>query len=224
MDAAHGGRQAKDALFDAFASVARALASGRRAEIIELLAQGERTVEQVADAIDQSVANTSHHLRALARAGLVRTRRRGTWVHYSLASEDVAVLWAAVRRVAAEQVSGIDALATAYLGDRSGLVTVGRDELRRRLAAGEVVVVDVRPAAEYGAGHIPGALNLPVADLADRLDELPGDVPVVAYCRGPYCVYADEAVRLLRAAGRSAARLEDGLPEWRAAGLPVSTG
>jgi rhodanese-related sulfurtransferase len=223
VDGPRGGRQAKDALFDALASVARALSSGRRAEIVELLAQGERTVEEVAGAIDQSVANTSHHLRALARAGLVRTRRRGTWVHYSLASEEVAAMWAAVRRVAAGQVGGIDELTTAYLGDRSGLVTIGRDELRRRIADGDVMVLDVRPAAEYAAGHIPGAVSVPIDDLARRLDDLPHDVPVVAYCRGPYCVYADDAVRLLTRRGRPAARLEDGFPEWRNAGLPVTT-
>lgn len=223
MDPPPGGRQAKDVLFDALASVARAVSSGRRAEIVELLAQGERTVEQVASAIDQSVANTSHHLRALARAGLVRTRRQGTWVHYALASDDVAAMWAGVRAVAARQVADIDQLATAYLGDRSGLDTIGRDELRRRIDDGDIVVIDVRPTAEYRAGHIPGALSMPIDDLARRLDDLPDHVPVVAYCRGPYCVYADDAVRLLTQQGRTAARLEDGFPEWRSAGLPVAS-
>lgn len=222
--ATQGGRQAKDALFDALSSVARAVASGRRAEIVELLAQGERTVEQIAAAIDQSVANTSHHLRTLARAGLVRARREGTWVHYSLASDDVAAMWAAIRRVAARQVTDIDQLATAYLGDRDGLATIGRQELLRRVADGEVVVVDVRPTAEHAAGHISGAVNVPIDDLARRLDELPSDATIVAYCRGPYCVYADDAVRLLNRRGRTAVRLEDGFPEWRAAGLPVEAG
>jgi rhodanese-related sulfurtransferase/predicted transcriptional regulator len=223
VDREHGGRPAKDALFDALASVARALSSGRRAEIVELLAQGERTVEQVADAIEQSVANTSHHLRVLARAGLVRTRRQGTWVHYALASEDVVAMWAAVRAVAARQVADIHELATAYLGDRSGLVTIGRHELRRRIDDGDIVVIDVRPTAEYAAGHIPGAVSMPIDDLARRLDDLPDDVPVVAYCRGPYCVYADDAVRLLTQQGRTAARLEDGFPEWRGAGFPIAS-
>ena len=222
VERSHGGRQAKDALFDALTSVARALASGRRAEIVELLAQGERTVEEVATAIDQSIANTSHHLRALARAGLVRTRRQGTWVHYSLASDEVSAMWAAVRRVAAQQVADIDELATAYLGDRTALATIGRDELRQWLEDGHVVVLDVRPAAEYAAGHIPGAVSVPVDDLARRLDDLPSGVPVVAYCRGPYCAYADDAVRLLTRQGRTAARLEDGFPEWRDAGLPIA--
>jgi rhodanese-related sulfurtransferase/predicted DNA-binding transcriptional regulator len=221
---AHGGRQAKDALFDALASVAKAVASGRRAEIIELLAQGERTVEEIAAAIDQSVANTSHHLRTLARAGLVRTRRQGTWVHYSLASDDVAALWGAIRRVAAQQVTDIERLENAYLGDRDSLATIGRHELLRRLERGEIVIVDVRPAAEHAAGHIPGAINVPIDELARRLDELPAGTTAVAYCRGPYCVYADDAVRLLTRQGRDAVRLEDGFPEWRAAGLPVQVG
>jgi rhodanese-related sulfurtransferase/predicted DNA-binding transcriptional regulator len=217
----HGGRQAKDAMFDALASVAKAVASGRRAEIVELLAQGERTVDEIAAAIDQTVANTSHHMRTLARAGLVRTRRQGTWVHYTLASEDVAAMWAAIRRVAAQQVTDIEQLATAYVGDRGSLETVGRAELLRKLEDGEVVVVDVRPASEHAAGHIPGAVNVPIDELERRLDELPARATVVAYCRGPYCVYADDAVRFLTRQGRTAVRLEDGFPEWRSAGLPV---
>jgi rhodanese-related sulfurtransferase/DNA-binding transcriptional ArsR family regulator len=218
------GRQAKDALFDALASVAKAMASGRRAEIVELLSQGERTVDEIAAAIDQTVANTSHHLRTLARAGLVRTRREGTWVHYSLASGDVAAMWSAIRRVAAQQVTDIEQLATAYVGDRGSLATIDREELRQRIKDGTVVVVDVRPAAEHAAGRIAGALNVPIDELARRLDELPADATVVAYCRGPYCVYADDAVRLLTRQGRAAVRLEDGFPEWRSAGLPVEVG
>jgi rhodanese-related sulfurtransferase len=219
-----GGRQAKDALFDALASAAKAMASGRRAEIVELLAQGERTVDEIAAAIDQTVANTSHHLRTLARAGLVRTRRQGTWMHYTLATDDVAAMWAAIRRVATRQVADIEQLATAYLGDRGSLATIGRDELLHKLEKGEVVVVDVRPATEHAAGHIPGAVNMPIDELARRLDELPARATVVAYCRGPYCVYADDAVRLLIRQGRTAVRLEDGFPEWRSADLPVDVG
>lgn len=215
-----GSRVAKDALFDALASIARALASGRRAEIIELLAQGERTVEDVAREIDQSVANTSHHLRSLARAGLVASRREGTFVHYRLAGDDVAAAWAALRDLAAARVADLDELARRYLGDRDEIPTIDQDELRRRLHDGEVVVIDVRPAVEYAAGHIPGAVSVPPDQLDDRLDALP-EGEVVAYCRGPYCVYADEAVRRLRARGRSARRLADGLPEWRRAGAPV---
>ncbi|HSJ44192.1 MAG TPA: metalloregulator ArsR/SmtB family transcription factor [Euzebyales bacterium] len=213
-------RKAKDALFDAFATIAGALASGRRVEIVELLAQGERTVEQVAAAIDQSVANTSHHLRTLARAGLVTSRRVGTHVHYRLASDDVLELWWAMRRVAAEQVDGLDTLARAYLGDRSEVDVINRDELLERLRRDEVILVDIRPEPEYAAGHLPGAISIP-PDRLDQLDELPADRDIVAYCRGPYCVYADDAVRRLRQRGRRALRLEDGLPEWRHAGGPI---
>ena len=163
-------RAAKDALFDGFASVARALSSGRRAEIVELLAQGERTVEEVASEIGQSVANTSHHLRTLARAGLVSSDRRGTHVHYRLASDDVLELWWAMRKVAAGQVAGLDELARGYLGDRDEVATIDRDEMLARLDRGEVVVVDVRPPAEYAAGHLPGAVNVP----PDRLELLDG--------------------------------------------------
>ena len=210
-------REAKDALFDAFADVARALASGRRVEIVELLAQGERTVEQIADALGQSMANTSHHLRTLARAGLVVGSRSGTHVRYRLASDAVLELWWAMRRVAAEHGDSLERLAGAYLGDRSQVDTVRRDELPALLAQGEVLLIDVRPEPEYQAGHLPGALWVP-PDRLDLLDELPADREVVAYCRGPYCVYADDAVRRLRARGRRARRLEDGLPEWRLAG------
>lgn len=219
-----GGREAKEALFDAFAEVSKALGSGRRAEIVELLAQGERSVEAVAEQIGQSVANTSHHLRALARGGLVRTRREGTRIFYSLASDHVAALWAALREVAAEHLSGIERLADAYLGDRSRLEAISRDELVDRLRHGDLVVLDVRPEPEFRAGHIKGARSMPIAELRRRLRTLPGDAEVVAYCRGPYCVYADDAVRELRRRGFHARRLEDGFPEWKRAGLPVAAG
>lgn len=216
-------RQAKDALYDALASVAKALGSGRRAELVDVLAQGERRVDDLAQEIGQSVANTSQHLQLLLRAGLVRTRRSGTRVYYSLASEQVAALWRAMREVAAHHVSAVDELAAAYLGDRSGLVTVTREELLERMSAGDVVVLDVRPAAEYAAGHLPHAVNVPPDELEERLRGLPAGHQVVAYCRGPLCAYADTAVRLLTEQGRPAARLLDGLPEWAAAGLPVET-
>jgi rhodanese-related sulfurtransferase len=218
-----GDRAAKDALFDAFAEVAKALASGRRAEIVDVLAQGERSVEQIAVEIDQSVANTSHHLRAMARAGVLRTRREGTRIVYMLASERVGAAWAAMRDVAAEHVAGINELADAYVGDRSGLEPVSRRELEARLKAGDIVVLDVRPSVEYEAGHIPGARSVPVGELR-RLRSLAKDTEIVAYCRGPYCAYADEAVRQLRRRGFAAKRLEDGYPEWKRAGLPVAVG
>ncbi len=219
-----GDRQTKDALFDAFGEVAKALGNGRRAELIDVLAQGERHVDELADEIGQSVANTSFHLRSLATAGLVTTRRDGTRIYYRLGSDRVAELWSALRDVAASHHQQLDELAAAYLGDRSRLDQIGRDELAERIAAGDVVVVDVRPPAEYTAGHIAGAISIPIDNLADHLQELPPDVDVVAYCRGPYCVYADDAVRLLRRRGRAARRLEDGYPEWRNHRLPVETG
>lgn len=219
-----GDRAAKDALYDALARVAKALGSGRRAEIVDLLAQGERSVEEVAAEIGQSVANTSQHLQQLLQAGLVRTRREGTRIYYSLAGPRIAELWAAVRDVAGEQVGGMDRLALAYLGDRSGLPSVSRAELAEQLLAGAVVVLDVRPEAEFRAGHVRGAVSVPVAELGRRLRELPRHRPVVAYCRGPYCRYADDAVRTLRRRGYRAARLVDGFPEWARAGLPVAAG
>ena len=218
-----GDRAAKDALFDAFAEVAKAMASGRRAEIVDVLAQGERSVEQLADEIGQSVANTSHHLRAMARAGVLRTRRDGTRIFYMLASERVGEVWAAMRDIATEHVAGINELARAYIGDRSGLEPVTRRQLQARLQAGDTVVLDVRPAAEFEAGHIAGARSVPVADLR-RLRTLSKDIEIVAYCRGPFCVYADDAVRQLRRRGYNARRLEDGYPEWKRAGLPIMAG
>jgi len=217
-------RHAKDALFDAFAEMAKALASGRRAEIVDVLAQGERSVEELASEISQSVANTSHHLRALARAGLVTTRRDGNRIFYALASERVAELWSALRDAAADHVAGLDRLAAAYLGERNGVEVVNRGELAARLRRGEVIVLDVRPGPEYEAGHIRGARSVPVTELRRHLRVFPKDAEVVAYCRGPYCVYADEAVRLLHKRGFQARRLEDGFPEWKRAGLPVATG
>jgi rhodanese-related sulfurtransferase len=214
-------RPAKDALFDAFGEVAKALGNGRRAELIDVLAQGERHVDELAAEIHQSVANTSFHLRALATAGLVTTRRDGTRIYYRLASDRVADLWAAVRDVAAAHHEHLDDLARDYLGNRSRLDQIDRDELALRLAAGDVVVVDVRPDAEYASGHIAGARSIPIERLAQSLDDLPNGLEVVAYCRGPYCVFADEAVRLLRRRGRRARRLQDGFPEWRLAQLPV---
>jgi rhodanese-related sulfurtransferase/DNA-binding MarR family transcriptional regulator len=219
-----GDRVAKDALFEGFAEVAKALSSGRRAEIVDVLAQGDRSVEEVAGEIDQSIANTSHHLRALARAGLLVTRRDGTRIYYALTSDRVGELWAAVRDVAEAHVAGLDRLAAAYLGDRDGIEVVDRAGLATRLKEGAVVVLDVRPAAEFGAGHIAGARSVPIGELRKQLKALPADAEVVAYCRGPYCVYADDAVRELGRKGFKAARLEDGYPEWKRAGLPTAVG
>jgi rhodanese-related sulfurtransferase/DNA-binding HxlR family transcriptional regulator len=219
-----GDRATKDALYDGFSVVAKALANGRRAEIVDVLSQGERSVEELAAEIGQSVANTSQHLRHLAGAGLVRTRRDGNRVFYAPTSPQVTHLWTALRAVAADHVAQIDRLVAAYLGDRDGLETITRDELARRLRTGEVVVLDVRPAAEYRAGHILGARSVPIAALHAELDRLAADQDVVAYCRGPYCVYADDALRELRRRGLPARRLEDGYPEWAGAGLPTASG
>jgi rhodanese-related sulfurtransferase len=218
-----GDREAKDALFDGFAEVAKALANGRRAELIDVLAQGERHVEELADEIDQTVANTSFHLRTLAGAGLVVTRRDKNRIYYRLASECVDSLWAALREVAAAHHARLDDLALAYLGRRDELDEVTRIELAERIATGDVVVVDVRPPAEFAAGHISGARSIPAERLTRELRNLPDDVEIVAYCRGPYCVLADDAVRSLRRRGRHARRLEDGFPEWRRAGLPTGS-
>ena len=214
-------REAKDELYDAFASVAKALGSGRRAEIIDLLAQGERSVEDVATEIDQSIANTSHHLRSLAGSGLVRSRRDGQRIIYRLTSDRVAELWSALRDVAATHVSDIDVLADAYLGARDEVQEITAAELVERLERGRAVVIDVRPEAEYRAGHISGARSVPLERLGEVLEALPRSREVVAYCRGPYCVYADDAVRLLQAKGFKARRLDSGYPEWHRAGLPT---
>jgi rhodanese-related sulfurtransferase len=216
-------RAAKTALFDEFARAGKALASGRRIELLDVLANGERTVEALAGEVGLSVANTSQHLQVLRQAGLVAGRRQGTWIFYRLAAPEVFQLWQALRSLAASRLAEVERLAAAYLGDRDELEPVTREELARRLDDGDdLVVLDVRPAAEHAAGHLPGAVSIPVGELRRRLAELPRDREIVAYCRGPYCAFAHEAITLLRQEGISARRLEDGLPEWIAAGLAVT--
>jgi rhodanese-related sulfurtransferase len=217
------GQDAKAALFDGFASVSAALGSGRRAEIVDLLAQGERSVEEIAAETGQSVAATSHHLRLLAKAGLARSRRQGRRVFYRLASERVADLWAAVRDVAVRHVAEVTVLADEYMGNREAVEQLTAEELQERLERGRVVLLDVRPEAEFRSGHIAGARSAPLDRLPSIVSELPNRADVVAYCRGPYCVYADDAVRLLRARGLRAQRLDVGFPEWRRAGRAVAT-
>jgi rhodanese-related sulfurtransferase len=214
---------AKAALFDAFASVAAALASGRRAEIVDLLAQGERSVDEVARETGQSVAATSHHLRLLAKSGLAHSRRDGRRIYYRLASDRVGELWAAVRDVASRHVAEVGVLADKYLGQRDEVELLTVSELVDRLAGGSAVILDVRPESEFHAGHIAGARSAPLAVLDEVVSTLPRRREIVAYCRGPYCVYADDAVRLLRARGLAARRLDVGFPEWQRAGLPVET-
>src|SRR5262249_4339369 len=215
-------RTDKDALFDGFAEVAKALASGRRAEIADLLAQGERPAEVPAGARGRAAHTPPPPPRAAPGGGRLAPRRDGTRVFYRLASDRVAELWAAMRDVAAEHVAGLEHLARAYLGERDGVEVVGREELVARLERGEVVVLDVRPSPEFEAGHISGARSTPVAELRRHLRALPPGAEVVAYCRGPYCVLADEAVRELSRRGFRARRLIEGFPEWKRAGLPVA--
>jgi len=220
MDAiAH--REFKDRLFGHFARVGKALSSPRRLEIVDLLAQGERTVEEIARETSTSVASASQHLQALKAARMVEARREGLYMHYSLADEDVFLTWQAVRALAESRLSEIDGVVEAYLVDRDALEAVDASDLLERLRDGSVVVLDVRPEEEYRAGHIPGALSVPVDALEAALKTLPRDREVVAYCRGPYCVFSDEAVAFLRARGYRARRLRQGLPDWRAAGMPV---
>ncbi len=217
-----GDAHRKAELYEQFARVGKALGSPKRLELLDLLAQGERSVEDLAGEAGLGVTSCSAHLQVLHHARLVSTRKQGTRVYYSLASDDVARLYASVRDVAAGLLAEVEPARQAYLGGE--VEQVSRDELLRRASAGEIIVLDVRPAAEYAAGHIPGAVSIPVAELAERLAELPAGAEFAAYCRGPYCVFAHEAVRLLRASGRSARRLAGGMPEWRLAGLPVATG
>ena len=214
-------REFKDRLFGQFARIGKALASPRRLEVVDLLAQGERTVEEIAGETAMSVANASQHLQVLKAARLVEARREGLYAHYRLADEDVFRTWQAVRDLAESRLSEVDGVVEAYLEDRDALEAVDAAELMERLTAGSVVVLDVRPEEEYRAGHIPGALSVPVHALEAALQILPKDREIVAYCRGPYCVFSDEAVALLGSRGYRARRLRQGLPDWRAAGMPV---
>jgi rhodanese-related sulfurtransferase len=208
-------RTEKDALFEAIAIMGKAFASPRRLELLDLLAQAPRTVDQLAKASRQSMANTSQHLQALHAAGMVTRAREGTSVRYALAGEEALTAWLAVRDASVARLAEVERAAREYLGD--DVEAIGREELIERLRRGDVVLVDVRPAEEFAAGHIEGARSIPLDELQDRLAELPADRAIVAYCRGPFCVYAHEAVRRLSAADRSARRLEDGWPEWHLA-------
>ena len=217
-----GDLVAKAALFEQFAQVGKALGSAKRLELLDLLAQGERSVEGLAGRAALGLTTASNHLQLLRQAGLVTTRKEGTRVYYRLAGDDVTALWAQLRDVASAHLAGVDRSRRAYLGD-DDIAEVTRDELLRRLAAGDITVVDVRPGEEYAAGHIPGAVSIPVDELTERLAELPAGTTIVAYCRGSYCVMAHEAVRILTAKGLSAARLNDGMLEWRLAELPIAS-
>lgn len=208
--------------FEQFALVARALGSNHRLELLDILAQGERSVERLAEAAGLKVNNTSQHLQHLWRAGLVTKRRIGTQIIYALADPKVITLVRTLWRVAERNVAELERVIQRFYRDRDSLEPVSRDELRARLRRGSVVVLDVRPADEYAAGHLPGAVSIPVSEIKRRLREIPKGREIVACCRGPYCVYAYEAVEILRSAGFRAKRLKGGFLEWRAAGLPVS--
>jgi rhodanese-related sulfurtransferase len=212
------GRAEKHGLFEAIALMGKAFASPRRLEMLDLLAQAPRTVDELAKASDQSMANTSQHLQALHAAGMVSRARAGTSVRYALAGQEALSVWLALRDASVARLAEVERAAREYLGE--DVEAIGRDELIERLRRRDVVLVDVRPGEEFAAGHIEGARSIPLDELQERLAELPADREVVAYCRGPFCAYAHEAVRQLRAAGRTARRLEDGWPEWRLAGKP----
>ena len=217
-------RSPKLALFAQFAAVAKSLAHAHRLELLEQLAQGERSVEVLADRTALSIANASQHLQHMRRAGLVANRRDGKFVYYRLADDAVLDLLAALRRIAERNVAEVERLVRSYFNDRDSLEPISRAELLQRSRDGAVTVLDVRPEDEFALGHLPGAVNIPLRALEARLSELDPTQEIVAYCRGPYCVLSYEAVATLRARGFKVRRLEDGLPEWRAAGLPVITG
>jgi rhodanese-related sulfurtransferase len=213
-----GTKADKTALFDAIAIMGKAFSSATRLELLDLLAQAPRTVDELARASGQSNANTSQHLQALHAAGMVTRAREGTSVRYSLAGDEALALWLAIRNASVAQLGEVERAARDYLGPE--VETIGRDDLIDRLGRGDVVLVDVRPSEEYEAGHIDGAKSIPIRELEQRLADLPADREIVAYCRGPFCAYAHDAVRRLQATGRDAKRLDIGWPEWRLAGLP----
>lgn len=220
---AEAKRDFKDRLYGEFARIGKALASPHRLEILEVLAQGERTVESLASETGLSVANASRHLQQLRQAQLVLARREGLFVHYRLAGREVVRLVVALRQTAEQHLAEVDRVVRDFLGERDDFEPVTPDELSRRMTNGEVVVLDVRPEQEYAAGHIAGARSVPVSEISARLAELSDEKEYVAYCRGPYCVYADDAVAVLRANGRKAQRLTEGYPEWWLSGRPVRT-
>jgi len=219
-----GKREFKNELYNRLALIGTALASGRRLELLDLLAQGERSVEALAAETDQPFANVSQHLQVLRRAQLVETRREGTYVFYRLADDCVLDLWMSLRNTGEKQLSEIRELLRSFFHERSELQAISQEELKSRLEDPGLVVLDVRPMPEYEAGHIAGARSVPVSELRSRLRELPRSRKIVAYCRGPHCIFADEAVQLLRSRGYQAFRLESGFPEWKIHGYPITSG
>lgn len=211
----------KSLLFAEFARVSKALGSGNRLELLEFLAQGERSVDALAKLSGLAVANTSRHLQVLRQAGLITARKEGLFVHYTVSGQGVVKLLAALQEVAQHNVAEVTKLVNTYLTSKDSLEPVSVQDLADRMRSGLVSVIDVRPAEEYAAGHLSGAINVPLADLEQHLDKLPGDREIIAYCRGPFCLMSFEAVAQLRSKGLKARRLETGFPEWKVAGLPV---
>jgi rhodanese-related sulfurtransferase len=216
-------RSFKNALFEQFARIGKALASGRRLEILELLGQGERTVEAISQQTDMSVASASQHLQVLKAAQLVEVRRNGLYARYRLADERVFQLWQALRELAEVRLSDVERVMNTFLKQRGSMSPITAEELLRKLRDKSVMVLDVRPAVEYASGHIAGARSIPLHELRRKLKALPKRREIVAYCRGPYCVLADEAVAILRAQGLRARRLQEGFPDWKVRGLPVQS-
>src|SRR6266508_4116558 len=216
-------RPAKAALYELIARVAQATANPHRLELLDLLVQAPRTVEQLADASALSIANTSQHLQRLKRAGLVSSERRGASIWYRIAAPAVARLWIELRTVAEQQLAEMDRALDAYRAHRRDFARLSPAQLRQQLDRGDVMVLDARPRLEYDTGHLPAAISIPIDELPERLDELPTDKLIVAYCRGPLCVYADQALELINASGRRGARLEEGVAEWQLAGYALET-
>lgn len=214
-------REFKDLVFAQFAQITQAFAAPKRLEIIDILSQGERDVDSLSRQVSMSVANTSRHLQVLKHARLVDTRREGVRIFYRLSDDDISACWLRLQSLAEKRSAELRQIAQTYFSRRDNLEPVTHEELAQRVREKDVVVIDVRPTHEFHSGHIPGAISIPLAELKDRLDEIPRDHPVMAYCRGPYCVLSSRAIGLLTQAGFQAQRLKEGLPEWKFAGLPV---
>ena len=214
-------REFKDLIFQQFANIATAFASPKRLEIIDILLQGEKAVETLSKQISSTFANTSRHLQILKNARLVESRREGVRIYYRIADDRVFKCWKGLQLLAESQVAEIREVLKNFLEERKAMKTISKDELWSRVQSNDVVVIDVRPVEEFINGHIPGAISIPLAELKDRLNEIPNDQEIVAYCRGPYCVLSPEAIKILKNEGYEALRLEESLPEWKSAGLPV---
>jgi rhodanese-related sulfurtransferase len=216
-------REFKDSVFQHFAMIAQAFSSPKRLEIIDVLAQGERDVETLAQEVSMTMANTSQHLKTLKNARLVENRKLGVQVFYRIADNEVLSCWKGLQTLAEKRIAEIKEVTRMFFEERDGMEPISRDELRERIQNGDIIVLDVRPVEEYKSGHLPNAVSIPITELSHRLNEIPKDCEVVSYCRGRYCVLSAEAVVILRNTGRKALRLEEGFPEWREAGLPVKT-